>query len=160
MDRAAEKLGIGRDEIRRRNLIQPDAMPYTRPLASRADPSIVIDEANFPKCLETALEIGKWSDFPARQAAAAAEGRFIGIGLSVYLKGSGRGPSRRQRCASAHAGVSALPPACPPLAKAPEPCWRRLWRNPSAWVSKISTSSSATHRQSPMEWARPPAGRR
>ena len=92
MDRAAEKLGIGRDEIRRRNLIQPDAMPYTRPLASRADPSIVIDEANFPKCLETALEIGKWSDFPARQAAAAAEGRFIGIGLSVYLKGSGRGP--------------------------------------------------------------------
>ena len=92
LDRAAEKLDIGRDEIRRRNLIQPENMPYTRPLASRADPSIIIDEADFPKCMETALEISDWIGFPARQAAAAAEGRKIGIGLSVYLKGSGRGP--------------------------------------------------------------------
>ena len=92
LDRAAEKLGLARDEIRRRNLIQPENMPYTRPLASRADPSIVIDEADFPKCMETALDISDWNGFPARQAAAAAEGRLIGIGLSVYLKGSGRGP--------------------------------------------------------------------
>ena len=92
LDRAAEKLGLARDEIRRRNLIQPENMPYTRPLASRADPSIVIDEADFPKCMETALEISDWSGFAARQAGAAAEGRLIGIGLSVYLKGSGRGP--------------------------------------------------------------------
>ncbi|MEE2998194.1 MAG: xanthine dehydrogenase family protein molybdopterin-binding subunit, partial [Pseudomonadota bacterium] len=92
LDRAAEKLGLGRDEIRRRNLIQPQNMPYTRPLASRADPSIVIDEANFPKCMETALDISDWKGFPARQAAAGDEGRLIGIGLSVYLKGSGRWP--------------------------------------------------------------------
>ena len=92
LDRAAAKLGIARDEIRRRNLIQPENMPYTRPLASRADPSIVIDEADFPKCMETALEIADWKRFPRRKAAAASEGRQIGIGLAVYLKGSGRGP--------------------------------------------------------------------
>ena len=92
LDRAAERLNLGRDEIRRRNLIQPENMPYTRPLASRADPSVVIDEADFPKCMETALRISRWDDFPARQSAAAAEGRLLGIGLSVYLKGSGRGP--------------------------------------------------------------------
>lgn len=92
IDQAAAKLGIARDEIRRRNLIQPEDMPYTRPLASRADPSIVIDEANFPKCMETALDVSDWAGFPARQAAAAAEGRTLGIGLAVYLKGSGRGP--------------------------------------------------------------------
>ncbi|MEK9646061.1 MAG: molybdopterin cofactor-binding domain-containing protein, partial [Alphaproteobacteria bacterium] len=79
-------------EIRRRNLIQPENMPYTRPLASRADPSIVIDEADFPQCLEAALRGIDWDGFPARKAAAAAEGRTIGIGLAVYLKGSGRGP--------------------------------------------------------------------
>jgi carbon-monoxide dehydrogenase large subunit len=67
-------------------------MPYTRPLASRADPSMVIDEADFPKCMETALEASDWAGFPARQAAAAAEGRKLGIGVAVYLKGSGRGP--------------------------------------------------------------------
>jgi len=92
IDQAARKLGIPRDEIRRRNLIQPENMPYTRPLASRADPSIVIDEADFPKCMETALSASDWAGFPARQAAAAAEGRKLGIGLAVYLKGSGRGP--------------------------------------------------------------------
>lgn len=92
IDQAAARLGIPRDEIRRRNLIQPENMPYTRPLASRADPSIVIDEANFPKCMETALEVSDWKGFPARQAAAAADGRKLGIGLAVYLKGSGRGP--------------------------------------------------------------------
>ena len=92
MDRAAVVLGLGRDEIRRRNLIQPGDMPYVRPLATRADPSVTIDEADFPKCLETALEAARWNEFPARQAAAAAEGRKIGIGLAAYLKGSGRGP--------------------------------------------------------------------
>ena len=71
LDRAAERLNLGRDEIRRRNLIQPENMPYTRPLASRADPSVVIDEADFPKCMETALRISRWDDFPARQSAAA-----------------------------------------------------------------------------------------
>jgi len=92
IDQAARKLGIPRDEIRRRNLIQPENMPYIRPLASRADPSIVIDEADFPKCMETALSASDWTGFPARQATAAAEGRTLGIGLAVYLKGSGRGP--------------------------------------------------------------------
>jgi len=92
LDKAAKNLGIARDEIRRRNLIQPEDMPYTRPLASRADPSMVIDEADFPKCMETALEASDWAGFPARQAAAAAEGRKLGIGVAVYLKGSGRGP--------------------------------------------------------------------
>jgi aerobic carbon-monoxide dehydrogenase large subunit len=92
IDQAASRLGIARDEMRRRNLIQPENMPYTRPLASRADPSIVIDEADFPQCMETALKASDWAGFPARQAAAAAEGRKIGIGLAVYLKGSGRGP--------------------------------------------------------------------
>jgi carbon-monoxide dehydrogenase large subunit len=92
VDQAAAKLEIPRDEIRRRNLIQPEDMPYTRPLASRADPTMIIDEADFPKCLETALSASDWPGFPARQAAAAAEGRKIGIGLGVYLKGSGRGP--------------------------------------------------------------------
>ena len=92
MDRAAAALGIGRDEIRRRNLIRPENMPYTRPLASRADPSIRIDEADFPKCLETALHEAGWAEFPARRRTAAAEGRRIGIGLAAYLKGSGRGP--------------------------------------------------------------------
>ncbi|MEX2454916.1 MAG: molybdopterin cofactor-binding domain-containing protein, partial [Rhodospirillaceae bacterium] len=92
MDKAAATLGIGRDEIRRRNFIQPGDMPYTRPLASRADPAIVIDEADFPKCMESALEISDWKNFPARKAAAAAEGRLLGIGVASYLKGSGRGP--------------------------------------------------------------------
>ena len=92
LDRAAAGLEIDRDEIRRRNLIQPSQMPYMRPLASRADPSVLIDEADFPKCMESALATADWAGFSARKAVAREEGRFIGIGLAVYLKGSGRGP--------------------------------------------------------------------
>ena len=92
LDKAAAGLGLARDEIRRRNLIQPEDMPYTRPLMSRADPSMLIDEADFPRCLETALEAADWAGFPARKAAAAAEGKLRGIGVALYLKGSGRGP--------------------------------------------------------------------
>lgn len=92
MDKAAATLGLTRDEIRRRNFIQPENMPYTRPLASRADPAIVIDEADFPQCMEAALRVSDWAGFPARREAAAKEGRMLGIGMASYLKGSGRGP--------------------------------------------------------------------
>ena len=33
-----------------------------------------------------------WSDFPARQEAARKQGRYIGLGLSNYVEGTGRGP--------------------------------------------------------------------
>lgn len=92
MDRVARELNLDRAEVRRRNLIAAQEMPYTRPLKTRAAKAIEYDSGDYPACQAEILETAGWKDFPARQAAARAEGRYIGIGLAHGIKGSGRGP--------------------------------------------------------------------
>ena len=92
LDAIADALAISRVEVRRRNLVQPDKMPYATPLQSRSGTSIVYDSGDFPKTLETALEEIEFYQFADRQAAAAAQGKMLGIGIACGIKGTGRGP--------------------------------------------------------------------
>ena len=92
LDYAAEKLGMDRTEIRRRNLIKPDAMPYTTPLKTRAGSPVKYDSGDFPKCQAMALEAADYANFSERQSKALAGGRYIGMGLANGVKGTGRGP--------------------------------------------------------------------
>ena len=92
LDIAADGLGLGRAEIRRRNLVPPEAMPYTAPLKTRAGTFVKCDSGDFLKCQSMALEAIGASNFLARQQAELAEGRHIGIGIANGLKGTGRGP--------------------------------------------------------------------
>ena len=87
-DAAAKRLGLARDEIRRRNLIPPDAMPYTTPIGP------TYDCGDFPNIMEKLLAGGDWTGFPARRAASEARGRRRGIGLAMYVETSGVAPSR------------------------------------------------------------------
>ena len=92
LDRAARELNIDRAEIRRRNLIPGDQMPYEKPLKTRGGMPVLLDSGNYPKCQAIAEEAADWAGFPARQKAALANGRYLGIGLSNFVKGTGRGP--------------------------------------------------------------------
>ena len=92
LDRMARRLGISRDEIRRRNLIAAESMPYTIPVKQRDGSLMTYDSGDYPECQRRALEAAGWSDFPARQAAARSQGRFIGIGFANYVEATGRGP--------------------------------------------------------------------
>jgi carbon-monoxide dehydrogenase large subunit len=92
MDIAAQKLGLDRAELRRRNLIPAAKMPYTKPLKTRAGATIVYDSGDYPACQAAVVAAADWDAFPARQAAALAEGRLIGQGLAHAMKGTGRGP--------------------------------------------------------------------
>ncbi len=92
LDHAARELKLDRAEIRRRNLIPADRMPYEKPLKVRSGAAIRYDSGDYPACQAEVLAAIDWSGFPARQAAARAEGRHIGIGLSHAIKGTGRGP--------------------------------------------------------------------
>ena len=92
LDRVARERGLDRAEVRRRNLIPADKMPYEKPLKARSGAAIVYDSGDYPTCQAEVLAAAGWSDFPRRQAAARAEGRFIGIGLANAVKGTGRGP--------------------------------------------------------------------
>ncbi len=92
LDRAARELNIDRAEIRRRNLIPGDQMSYEKPLKTRGGMPVLLDSGNYPKCQAIAEEAADWAGFPARQKAALANGRYLGIGMSNFVKGTGRGP--------------------------------------------------------------------
>ena len=92
MDRVARELKLDRAELRRRNLIPPEKMPYKKPLKTRAGANVQYDSGDYPACQAAVLEAAGWADFPQRQAQARAAGRYLGIGLSHGLKGTGRGP--------------------------------------------------------------------
>ncbi len=92
MDRAADKLGVDRAEIRRRNLIPTEEMPYSLGLIFRDGKPMTYDSGDYPKCQAEALRIGDYDGFRARQEVARGEGRHIGIGIANYVEGTGLGP--------------------------------------------------------------------
>jgi aerobic carbon-monoxide dehydrogenase large subunit len=92
MDRIARELGLDRAEVRRRNLIPAEKMPYTKPLKARSGASMRYDSGDYPACQTKALEAAGWSAFPPRQQAARREGRYLGMGLAHGIKGTGRDP--------------------------------------------------------------------
>jgi aerobic carbon-monoxide dehydrogenase large subunit len=92
MDRAARELGLDRADIRRRNLIGPEQMPYESPLKARSGAPILYDSGDYPATQAEILDRAGWQDFPRRQREARTAGRHIGIGLAHGLKGTGRGP--------------------------------------------------------------------
>lgn len=92
LDRVARELGLDRAEVRRRNLIPASKMPYTTQLKARGGMPVVLDSGDYPKCQQDALARAGWDEFMARQDAARQTGRYIGIGMANYCKGTGRGP--------------------------------------------------------------------
>jgi carbon-monoxide dehydrogenase large subunit len=87
-DEAARKLGLDRAEIRRRNLIPPEAMPYKTPIGP------TYDCGDFPKIFARVLELADYAGFDARRKAAARRGKLRGIGMACYVESSGVAPSR------------------------------------------------------------------
>ena len=80
VDKAAAKLGLPPDEIRRRNLIPAAAMPYQVPL------DITYDSGDYARILDDSLALAGWSGFAERRAEAAAQGRLRGIGMAIYVE--------------------------------------------------------------------------
>src|SRR5439155_1457361 len=92
MDRLARELKLDRAEVRRRNLIPAEKMPYRKPLKARSGMSMEYDSGDYPACQAEVLKAAGWDAFPQRQAEARAKGRYLGIGLAHGVKGTGRGP--------------------------------------------------------------------
>ena len=92
LDQVAREMKLDRAEVRRRNLIPPEKMPYETRLKARGGRPVLLDSGDYPRCQAEALERAGWSDFPARQQTARKSGRYLGIGMANYCKGTGRGP--------------------------------------------------------------------
>jgi carbon-monoxide dehydrogenase large subunit len=92
LDRVARELHLDRAEVRRRNLIPPDAFPYDVGLIYQDNAPVRYDSGNYPLCLERALEMIRYADWPTRQQAYRAQGRYVGVGVACYVEGTGIGP--------------------------------------------------------------------
>jgi carbon-monoxide dehydrogenase large subunit len=93
LDIAAHELGIDRAEIRRRNLIPPDAFPYNNEIIYQDFTALSYDSGNYEPILDKALEMIGYEKFlKEEQAALRAQGRHIGIGVACYVEGTGIGP--------------------------------------------------------------------
>jgi aerobic carbon-monoxide dehydrogenase large subunit len=92
LDRIAAHLGRDRTQVRSANFIQPDEMPYDFGLTFQDGRPYVYDSGDFPASLAKLKELVDWDGFPARRAAAEADGRLVGIGLACYVEGTGVGP--------------------------------------------------------------------
>jgi len=104
MDLAAYRLGLSPVEIRRRNLLKPDDFPYHTGLTDLDETKVVYDSGNYSACLDRALELIGYDDFPPEQSRAQREGRRIGIGVACYATMTGRGPFEGARVRVAHDG--------------------------------------------------------
>jgi aerobic carbon-monoxide dehydrogenase large subunit len=92
MDRAAGALKLDPAELRRRNFIKPEQMPYKVGIIFRDGRPVTYDSGDYPACQEGALEAAAYDGFAARQAQARQAGRYIGIGISNAVEGTGLGP--------------------------------------------------------------------
>lgn len=85
VDMAARRLGLDPVEMRRRNLINPEEFPY------KIGSGIVWDRSGFQECLASACETIDYAALRREQAAARADGRWIGIGVASYAELTGIG---------------------------------------------------------------------
>jgi len=85
IEAAAREMGIGVDEIRRRNLLTPAELPHDNGIG------LTFDIGNFPAVLAKAQAQADWSGFPARRAAAVARGKRYGRGMGYYVEIAGGG---------------------------------------------------------------------
>lgn len=89
VDTAADEIGIDRIEIRRRNLVPTEAMPFANPLG------MTYDSGEYHTALDRALKIADWDGFSSRRAESEARGLKRGLGISSYIESSSGAPRER-----------------------------------------------------------------
>lgn len=89
IDQAAHKLGFDPIELRRKNLVSSEEMPYTNPFG------ITYDSGDYIKSMDIALDLADWNGFDARAKAARQRGLRLGRGFANYVESSIGAPHER-----------------------------------------------------------------
>src|ERR1700731_4149340 len=91
IDVAAGRLGIDRIELRRKNLIRPELMPYRNAVG------MTYDSGRYEENMDRAMAIADWKGFPARKRAARRRGKLLGRVLANYVESSIGAPNEQAR---------------------------------------------------------------
>lgn len=82
VETAARDLGFDPIDLRRRNLVPRERMPYPNAVG------MTYDSGDYAKSMEMAMRLADWPEFPARRAAAEARGLLLGRGIANYVESS------------------------------------------------------------------------
>ncbi len=128
MDAVAEKLGIDRIELRRRNLITAADMPFPIDFDEPGVENLLLDSGDYPGLLVKSLEWLDWDNLRTDLAARRAKGERVGAGIGIFVEESGKGPQDGARISiDASGDVEVLGQGAPRVLGALE---RRLRQGP------------------------------
>ncbi|SEL95170.1 CO or xanthine dehydrogenase, Mo-binding subunit [Blastococcus sp. DSM 46786] len=92
MDRIADELGLDRALVRERNLIQPDQFPYDHHLTFQDGRPVIYDSGDYPGLLVKLKDLVGWDEASRLRSDAEARGKLLGVGMALYVEGTGPGP--------------------------------------------------------------------
>jgi carbon-monoxide dehydrogenase large subunit len=92
MDRIARDLGMDRIELRQRNTLGPAELPSDRGTEIVLAGKVIYDSGDYPEALKRATALFDYRERLAKQAAARAEGRIVGLGIACLVEETAIGP--------------------------------------------------------------------
>lgn len=98
INRIARELNMDPVEVRMRNFVRPDEFPYDVGIIYQDGAMVRYDSGNYQECVRVLLKALDYENFPARQAEARRQGKYLGVGIGCYVEGSGVGPYEGARC--------------------------------------------------------------
>ena len=87
VDVAAIELGIDPVELRRRNLIKPEQLPYTNAMGT------TYDSGEFEENMNATMSLGDWDNYEERRQSSLDNGRLRGIGNCQYIETTAGNPT-------------------------------------------------------------------
>jgi carbon-monoxide dehydrogenase large subunit len=96
LDMMADDLGIDPAELRLKNLMQPDELPFRIGELVPGDPDATYDDGNYPSALRRLLDEIDYEHWKDRQGELV-DGRLIGLGLACFIESSAAGPPETAR---------------------------------------------------------------
>jgi carbon-monoxide dehydrogenase large subunit len=83
MDQAGREIGVDPSELRRRNMVKPEQMPYITPMEES------VDSGEFEKVMDAALRQSDWNGFDERREMSRESGKLRGRGIGCYIEWTG-----------------------------------------------------------------------
>ncbi len=105
MDEIARQGRLDPTEVRRRNLIRPEAFPYKTPAG------LIYDSGQYEAALDRVLSLVDYKHFREVQRQAREEGRFLGIGFCCFVETAGVGPFKTTRIIGWESGTVRVEPS-------------------------------------------------
>lgn len=92
VDMVARHLGMDPAEVMLKNIIPAEEMPYSQGMYYKDGGELIYDSGDYPEALRMALDMARYEEIRAKQEEWRKEGRYIGIGVSSNVEGTGVGP--------------------------------------------------------------------